>query len=266
MDFERSLRLAAVGCVLILALTGCGGSSEGGAVRSSSGSRYTLMQMNLCLSGLADCYVKVAYPAAVEEAASLIREVRRDAVTVSEACRGDVARIARQTGYHLRFATVIYGGGPFSCIHPGGRGVFGDAVLTKEDVVSAESHEFTAQTGIERRRWLCSTTRVGAEVCTTHLNTLSAVEAPGNDAQCAELAAILARRSAAHTVVFGGDLNRPTTCAPAGLWTRNDAPGERARGLQQIYGSAALRSPSARVVPFVHSDHDVLVVRAALSR
>ena len=148
------------------------------------------MQMNLCLSGLADCYIKVAYPAAVEEAASLIRQVHPDAVTISEGCRGDISRIARQIGYHLRFSTVIYGGEPFSCIHPGGRGVFGDAVLTEARIVRTTNQEFTAQAGIERRRWLCVTTRVDVDVCTTHLNTRSAVEAPGNDAQCAELAAI----------------------------------------------------------------------------
>jgi len=266
MGFERRLRLAAVGCALIIALTSCSGSSAGGTVQSPVGSTYTLMQMNLCLSGLADCYIKVAYPAAVAEAASLIRRVHPDAVTISEGCRGDVSRIARRTGYHLRFSTVIYGGEPFSCIHPGGRGVFGDAVLTEARIVSADNQEFTAQAGIERRRWLCVTTRVDVDVCTTHLNTRSAVEAPGNDAQCAELAAILARRSAAHTVIFGGDVNRRTTCAPAGFWTRNDTSADQAPGLQQVYGSGGLRSPSARVVPFTHSDHDVLIVGAALRR
>ena len=40
------------------------------------------MQMNLCLSGLAGCYGKVAYPAVVEEAVARIREARPDAVTV----------------------------------------------------------------------------------------------------------------------------------------------------------------------------------------
>ena len=34
-----------------------------GRAASPAGSTYTLMQMNLCLSGLAGCYGKVAYPA-----------------------------------------------------------------------------------------------------------------------------------------------------------------------------------------------------------
>jgi hypothetical protein len=38
--------------------------------------------MNLCLSGLAGCYARVAYPVAVDEAAGLIRVTHPDAVTV----------------------------------------------------------------------------------------------------------------------------------------------------------------------------------------
>lgn len=68
--------LSAVGCVLVLVLFGCNRSTE--RVQPSS-STFTLMQMNLCLSGLAGCYD----PAVVEEAVDRMR----DAVTVSEAWR-----------------------------------------------------------------------------------------------------------------------------------------------------------------------------------
>jgi len=39
-----------------------------------------------------------------------------------------------------------------------------------------------------------------------------------------------------------------------------------AAGLQHVYGSGALRSPSAQVVPAAYTDHDVLLVRADLAR
>ena len=125
--------LAAAGCALALGLTGCSRSSgtAAAAVRSPAGSAYTLMQMNLCLSGLAGCYRKVQYPAVLDEAIARIRDASPDAVTFNEACSGDVASIARRTGYHWRFSTVIYYGKPLMCIRPGGRGLFGDAVLTK---------------------------------------------------------------------------------------------------------------------------------------
>ena len=259
MKFAVGL-LAAVSCALVLATAGCSRSS------SVASSTYTVMQMNLCLSGLAGCYVKTAYPGVVEEAVARIREAHADAVTLNETCRGDVARIAGRTGYHLRFSRVIYRGERLRCVRPGGRGLFGDAVLTEAAIERTDSRDFEAQAGIERRRWLCVTTRVDVDVCTAHLNTRSAVEIAGNDAQCAELAALLGRRAATHPVAFGGDVNRRDPCAPTGLWTRTDGSAEQAPGLQHVYGSGSLRSPAAEVVPAKHTDHDVLLVRAQLSR
>jgi endonuclease/exonuclease/phosphatase family metal-dependent hydrolase len=274
------LLFAMVGCSFVVALTGCGRASEPrgalarepststgtpATVPASGGRTYTLMQMNLCLSGLSDCNGKAAYPAVVREAVARIRQVRPDAVTVNEACRGDVARIARRTGYHLRFSRVIYLGKLLPCVRPGGRGLFGDAVLTKAAVERTDNRDFVRQAGIERRRWLCVTTRVGVDVCTAHLNTLSAVEAAANHAQCAELGTLLARRATVRTVIFGGDVNRRRSCAPNGVWTRTDRSAEQAAGLQHVYGSRALRSPSAQVIPATNTDHDLLLVRARLS-
>jgi len=159
---------------------------------------------------------------------------------------------------------VIYGGTPFDCIDPGGRGVFGDAVLTRTAIVEARNEAFAAQTDKERRRWLCVKTRSDIEVCTAHLSTQSPEEVAGNDGQCAELATILAHRPPARAVIFGGDVNRTGSCAPAGFWTRADSSAGRSPGLQQVYGSRALHRPEAAVLPFAHSDHDVLLVRARL--
>ena len=180
-------------------------------------STYTLMQMDLCLSGLAGCYGKVEYPAGVQDAVARIREARPDAVTFNEACSGDVVLIARRTGYHLRFSRVIYSGKPLPCVKPGGRGLFGDAVLTKAAIERTDSQPFKAQAGPERREWLCVSTRVGVDVCTAHLASPETDEVAANDPQCAELRALLARRAAARTVIFGGDVNRRPSCAPARL-------------------------------------------------
>jgi endonuclease/exonuclease/phosphatase family metal-dependent hydrolase len=247
------LRVVPVACALLLALSGCGESSRA-APRSPT---YTVMQMNLCLSGLAECYD----PAVVDEAVERIHDARPDAVTLNEACRGDVERIARRTGYHVRFSRVIYRGERLDCVTPGGRGLFGDAVLTKAPIESADSDDFEAQAGLERRRWLCVSTQV--DVCTAHLNTRSPVEVAGNDKQCDELAALLARRPG--TVIFAGDVNRREPCAPDGAWTRTDGDAGQAAGLQHVYGTPDLRSPAAEVVPATHTDHDVLIVRAQLT-
>jgi endonuclease/exonuclease/phosphatase family metal-dependent hydrolase len=229
---------------------------------SRGGSTYTVMQMNLCLSGYARCYGKVAYPAGVEEAVARIRAARPDAVTLNETCRGDVARIARRTGYYLRFSTVTVSGEPLRGVRPGGRGLFGDAVLTNAAVESAESRDFEAQAGIEWRRWLCVTTRAGVDVCTAHLATRSPAAAVVNDAQCAEVAALLERRAATHPVMFGGDVNRSRACAPERAWTRSDGSADQAPGLQSVTGNGAFRAPSAALLPARYTDHDFLMVRA----
>jgi hypothetical protein len=207
--------LAAMGCGLILSLTGCSPSSgTAAAAAPPPGSTYTLMQMNLCLSGLTGCYAKVDYPAGVQEAVARIDEAHPDAVTVNEACSGDVMRIARRAGYHLRFSKVIYYGKPLPCIKPRGRGLFGDAVLTKAAIQGSDSQAFEAQAGPERRQWVCASTRIGVDVCTAHLASPETDEVAAPDPQCAELRARLARRAAARAVIFGGDLNRHSSCAP----------------------------------------------------
>jgi endonuclease/exonuclease/phosphatase family metal-dependent hydrolase len=256
------LVLAVVGTALLLGGPGCSNQS---AAKPAGRPTYALMQMNLCLSGLAGCYGKVAYPAVVDEAVARIREALPDAVTLNEACQFDVAGIARRTGYRMRFSRVIYRGERLRCVRPGGRGLFGDAVLTKAAIESSESREFDAQAGIERRRWLCVSTRRDSDVCTAHLNTRSPIEIKGNDRQCAELTALLERRAATHTLIFGGDVNRHPSCAPSGFWTRTDSSAQQAPGLQHVYGSSALRSPSAQVLPAMHTDHDILMVRAHLT-
>ena len=80
-----------MGCALVLAVTG-GGPSGSSVSLARESSAYTLLQMNLCLSGFARCYGKVAYPAGVEEAVARIRDAHPDAVTLNETCQGDVAR------------------------------------------------------------------------------------------------------------------------------------------------------------------------------
>ena len=66
--------MAAVLAALWCALAGCGGSTT---AAPPTGSTYTLMQMNLCLSGLAGCYGEVAYPAGVDEAVTNIEASAR---------------------------------------------------------------------------------------------------------------------------------------------------------------------------------------------
>ena len=76
-------------------------------------------------------------------------------------------------------------------------------------------------------------------------------------AQCAELASVLASYVGGATV-FGGDVNRHESCAPAGWWTLTDAAASQAPGIQHVYGNERLASPTGTVVPAVYTDHDFL--------
>ena len=122
-------------------------------------------------------------------------------------------------------------------------------MLTKASIHSVESHPFEAQAGPEQREWLCVSTRLGVDVCTAHLTSPEVDEVAANNPQCVELTAVLARRAAVRPVIFGGDVNRRPSCAPRGFWTRTDRGAHQDPGAQQVYGTVAFRSPSARVVP-----------------
>ena len=138
----------------------------------------------------------------------------------------------------VRFAVVRYGGGPLPCVDPRGRGLFGIAVLTRDEMRSSQDRAFAAQADAEERRWLCATTDDEVTVCTAHLGTR---ETPGerlaNDAECRELRGVLARRQESGATLFGGDVNRQTPCAPSTMWVIRDTSASQSAGVQHIYGT-----------------------------
>lgn len=227
---------------------------------------YSLLQLNLCLSGLAGCYPGTEYPRVVDEAVQKIASEAPDAVTVNEACSGDIARIAEETGYDYRFATVMYRGAPLPCVKPDGRGVFGNAVLVDGSITASEEAAFEAQLGSEERRWLCVETDEDLRACTAHLSVAgSTAQAATNEAQCQELSAVLGRNGQDQATVFAGDVNRNESCAPAGFWTSTDANATQAPGIQHAYGSRGwLPNPTSTIVPMTYTDHDGLLVESML--
>jgi len=231
----------------------------------AAGSPYRLLQMNLCLSGLAGCYAATEYPKVVDDAIVQIRTLDPSAVTLNEACGGDAEQIAAETGYRLRFVTVIYRGAPLPCRNPGGRSVFGIAVLTREPIRTSADQAYAAQAGLEERRWLCASTVRDVTVCASHLSTRgSGAARAANEAQCQELGQVLAQYVAAGPTVFGGDVNRAGSCAARGMATLTDADAGQLSGIQHIYMSWEFWSPEAEVVPAAYTDHDFLVAHGRL--
>lgn len=232
----------------------------------ASNPTYPLLQMNLCLSGQAGCYSRARYSSILDEAAGQIADRAPDAVTLNEVCSADAAGLARRTGYRMRFAAVRYGDLPLPCVDPRGRGLFGIAVLTRDEIRSSGSRAFTAQADPEERRWLCATTHDAVTVCTAHLGTRESTgERFANDAECRELESVLAHHQAAGTTLFGGDVNRQSPCAPSGMWVTRDTAASQTAGLQHIYGSAPATGSSPSVVEATYTDHDFLLAAGPAS-
>jgi endonuclease/exonuclease/phosphatase family metal-dependent hydrolase len=216
--------------------------------------------MNLCLSGMAGCYGRTAYPAVVDEAVDEVTERGPQAVTLNEVCSRDAGEVARRTRYQIRFAAVRVHGATLPCVHPGGRGVFGIAVLARDTIRTFHDQAFAVHTGLEERRWMCATTVEPLTVCTAHLSTRGSPGARrANDAECAELHGVLARYDEAGMTVFGGDVNRHLPCAPRTMWAEEDTAAAQLPGIQHIYGSRSLHHPSARVGAATHTDHDFFI-------
>lgn len=221
---------------------------------------YSLLQMNLCLSGVAGCYAKTQYPKVLDETVGRIQANKVDAVTLNEACSGDVASIAARTGFDYRFATVIYNNAALPCKTPEGRGVFGIAVLTKDKIKASQDAPYSVFSGVEQRRWLCVTTAHGVDVCGTHLSTDGEAVGSANSTQCAELGQMLAAHK--RPTIFAGDVNRHASCAPQHMWTLTDVAGTQSPGIQHAYGN--LVAPTVEVEPATYTDHDAMVIRARL--
>ena len=255
--------LATLVALLVATITAAGPEPAAPApedlARSGLPTGYTVLQMNLCLSGAAACFGRTAYPSVVDEAAAQVVEQGAAAVTLNEACSGDAAELARRTGHRIRFSAVLSHGTPVPCVRPGGRGVFGIAVLTKARVSAARDGAFEVHAGSEERRWLCVTTERSTTVCSAHLGTReSAVGRVFNDAECRELRSVLTQYVDAGPTVFGGDVNRRDPCAPASMWTRDDAAAGQLPGIQHVYGSRSLGTPAERVATATYADHDFL--------
>jgi endonuclease/exonuclease/phosphatase family metal-dependent hydrolase len=228
-------------------------------------SAYTLVQMNLCLSGRAACFPRVRYPLGVRDATDVITNNRADVVTLVEVCRADVDEIAAKTGLHVRFAAVSSSHGvPISCVDPGGRGAYGIAVLTRARITGSVDRPYAAQGGIEQRHWLCVTT-AEARVCATHLEIRGSERVDAvNDAQCFEFGQVLERFVGDLPVIVGGDMNRDDACAASGMWARTDGDAVQASGRQHVYATSDFEEPETRIVPMVYTDHDALIVTSRL--
>jgi hypothetical protein len=237
----------------------------------SAGAALSVLQLNLCNSGMAGCYQGGR---AVPEAAAVIAAARPDAVTVDEICRLDLTQLA--AGMRRAFpGDAIYrqfqpvhgrDDSISSCVNGDqyGIGILVHRAAGSPGAVSAGG-EYPGQEGRrgERRVWECLYAVGSHYVCATHLSAFDHGRAL---AQCRYLMstaipATQARLGGYFPTVVGGDLNladrgSPNTgdCTPAGWRSTGDG------GVQHVLATADHAVVSTRRLGMSYTDHPALLV------
>jgi endonuclease/exonuclease/phosphatase family metal-dependent hydrolase len=233
-----------------------------------------LLQMNLCNSGIADCYTGRA----TAEAAAVIRAERPDLVTLNEICRDDLPALERA------LADVTPGGRATSAFRaagdrPTGGGYrcrngqeYGIGLVSRWPGAVPTAGLYPAQDtdDPEERAWLClgAAPRTGTDlpvaVCTTHL---ADTKRPVAAAQCAYLFGTVVpgmRQRTRAPLVVGGDLNLGAGGAELGACLPDGAAAVDDGGPQHVVATADLVVDSSRTIDLRGTtDHPGLLVALA---
>lgn len=220
---------------------------------------------------------------AEEKRLGLITQITANApsaVTINEACTGDLATIVstlRTAGLPYSYSSAAVGGEgkwPLPCSV--GRGYAVNAIISSNGFVAGSKRYAYFEHG-GARSWLCARVKSGVQlssrgvrVCTTHLSGPSSHWGghAHQPVECAAMRAVLKRTGTA--TVFGGDtnMNAPKkNCAPAKWWGLQDTElvnGLRnpLTGLQHVYYTPDLtRGPTCGSVHKVlTTDHKAFLV------
>jgi endonuclease/exonuclease/phosphatase family metal-dependent hydrolase len=277
----RGLWAAVVGC-LVVCLVGCTTTAIGSnAVRPPPGpptpvgdvpaAPVRVLQLNLCSSGIADCYTGRS----TAEAAAVIRAETPDLVTLNEVCQDDVPVLQRA------LADAVPGGEVASAFQAARNGRTGEPYRCRNGqqygigIVSRwpSAPGSSAGAGIyptqdredpEERAWLCMDVAAtpALAVCTTHL-AYTKREVAG--AQCRYLfetvVADMRALDGAAPLVLGGDLNLGSgdspdlrSCIPAGSALVDDG------GQQHVVATPEFVVGSSRTIDLRATDHPGLLV------
>ena len=279
----RALSAVVVGC-LVGCLVACTTVAAGAdTIAPSSGpdaaglpaASVRVLQLNLCSSGIADCYTGRS----TAEAAAVIRAEAPDLVTLNEVCQDDVSALERA------LAEVVPGGGVTSAFQAARNGrtgepygcrngrQYGIGIVSRWPSVpgsAAGGGIYPAQDADdpEERAWLCldASSTPSVAVCTTHLAYTKRAVAL---AQCRYLfdtvVARLRARDGAAPLVLAGDLNlgsgaNPdlTSCLPTGSALVDDG------GEQHVVATPELVVDSSRTIDLRGTtDHPGLLVALA---
>ena len=265
-----------VGAVLTALLVGAGLVATAPVVVGSSlAAVVRVLQLNLCDSGVADCYTGRS----VAEAAAVIRAERPDVVTLNEVCRNDVTELHQVLAEVDPDATV---GSAFQAAGDRRTGAgyrcrngqeYGIGVVSRRPRVAGSFsggglYPPQDRGTPEERAWLCVDVAMppAVAVCTTHLANADRSVA---GEQCRYLfgtvVADVRRRGHGEPLVLGADLNLGSgpdpdliSCLPAGAVRADDGD------VQHVVATPEFVVDSARTVDLEGTtDHPGLLVTLA---
>ena len=228
-----------------------------------SGTPIRVLQLNICHSGIADCYTGAAV---LTKAVEVITGNRPAVLSVNEACAGDagVLRAAFGPAAAMFVAAEHDDGSPVTCVdgQP-----FGNIVMVAAALAGGpgSSGHYTAQdTENEHRGWACLPAgRLTA--CTTHLSS----HGPGIAlAECKELMSRVAPLRRAAPVIVAGDLNlrhavtpNAQACNPPNFYRKGDG------AVQHVFASSDLSFVAVATIPMSGTtDHPALLLSLTSAR
>jgi endonuclease/exonuclease/phosphatase family metal-dependent hydrolase len=226
-----------------------------------------VLVMNLCDSGIADCYTGRS----IAEAAAMIEAGAPDVVTLNEVCRSDVTALDRA------FASVHPGQATVAAFQPAEDRRTGQAYLCRNGQpygigilvhLPSETAGYRLQHGIyptqdlsdpEERAWLCVDAVGSFYACTTHLANTSVTVAT---AQCGYLLAhvvpeVRTGDGGYEPTILGGDLNLRgvQSCLPYRYRDTGDG------GVQYVLATTDLHITTSRAIGMDGTtDHPALLV------
>ncbi|KAL9098678.1 MAG: hypothetical protein Q9163_005706 [Psora crenata] len=256
------------------------GSNRKARTGSTDLESFKALQLNLCNSGIADCY---SNGDSIPEGAEYIYDTGPNVVTINEICSDDIKQL--QAGlaeawpsdytYSVFMPAVNKDtNAPYKCKN---QFLYGSAVMGRVPAsawkgVEAYGGQYTAQdAGREGRIFACASATGDHFVCTTHLSAEAESIAL---AQCKaltfEVLPYLKQLSTASgKTIVGGDLNMEydqsdaenvQKCVPNGYTRKGDG------SVQHITFSNDLRFLSRKTHGLRHTDHDAFLVELTSSR
>lgn len=211
-----------------------------GGAATASAAPYSLLQVNLCGSGLAACFGMGSANKA-GKAAELIRARRPSVVTLNEMCLNDLATIRNATGgYRGAFSQS----GSQRCRNgqPYGNGVvFAPGVR----IAAIRRIAYAAQQGGAEQRTLMCVDAGGVRVCVTHLDSRGK---QGEQAQQMENVLAGYARAGVRTLLggdwnlkFGGSPNAQDF-VPGGMFRKGDGDVQHVMATQRHFGFVSTRT------------------------